>query len=382
MTDIIGISIDPQQLAGIVAQILAEPTVRLGEWQIKQVSGGFEQFNRVYLLTGQAHTSSGEHPWSLVLKTMLCDPSNDATPHATRYWKREAAFYQSGLVDDLDCDLVPPRCFQVTQEGDVTWIWMEAIQDALPVPWPDEKYGEAARCLGCFNGAYLAGKPLPDEPWLARRWLSGYIELAASNLKDLPQLRKLPFFQKVYMNMSDDFILQAWQRRGEFLHALERLPQTFCHQDAFDGNLLWRRDAIGKDRLVGLDWAYTGNAAVGEELAPLVVMRTLWIPGTKDKMRHYELCLQRYLDGLADAGCAVDARQVRFASLTAIFYRYFFAVSFGEFWTPAREEANHAFIASSFGIPSVDILFDALSAEIPFSQTIYQQASELLPQIA
>ena len=268
MTDEIGISIDPQMLAGIVAQALAEPTVRLGEWQIKPLSGGLEQFNRVYRLSGQAHTPSGERPWSLVLKVKLCDPSNDASSQATRYWKREAALYQSGLINDLSCGLVPPRCYQVGQQEDAVWIWMEAIQDALPRPWPDEKYGEAARCLGCFNGAYLSGKPLPVEPWLAQDWLRGYLDRAAPMVQDLPELRKLSFFQKAFAEMSDDFILRAWEQRGEFIKALERLPHTFCHQDATDGNLLWRRGAAGQYHLVGLDWSYCGNAALGEELAP------------------------------------------------------------------------------------------------------------------
>jgi hypothetical protein len=377
MTDEIQIFIDPQQLAGIVAQALAEPAVRLGKWQIKPLSGGYEQFNRVYLLSGQAHTPSGERPWSLVLKTMLCDPSNDANPQSTHYWKREAAFYQSGLIDDLSCSLVPPRCYQVSQQGDAVWIWMEAIQDALPRPWPTEKYVEAARCLGCFNGAYLAGRPLPVEPWLAQRWMGGYIELAVPNLHDLPQLRKNPFFQKTYADLSDDFILRAWERRGEFINALESLPQTFCHQDAFDGNLLWRRNAAGQDQLVGLDWAYTGNAALGIELAPLVAMYF-----GPDRMQHYELCLRGYLAGLADAGCVADARHVRFASLAALFYRYFYGGTLGELWNGLRDEANHPSIASLFGIPSIEILFGGLSADVPFFKDIYREISETLPLIA
>jgi hypothetical protein len=381
MTDEIGISIDAQQLAGIVAQALAEPTLRLGKWQIKPLSGGLELFNRVYLLSGLAKTSSGERTWSLVLKTMLCDSSNEATPQATRYWKREAAFYQSGLLDDPSCRVVPPRCYQVSQQGDVVWIWLQAIQDELPRPWPTEKYGEAARCLGCFNGAYLVGKPLPVEPWLSQHWLRGYLEQAAPIVKDLPELRKLPFFQKTYAEVSNDFMLQAWERRGEFLNALERLPQVFCHQDAIDGNLLWRGDAAGQNQLVALDWAYSGNAALGEELAPLVLWRVSAIPEFENQMRFYELCLQGYLAGLADAGYTADAQQVRFASLATIFYRYFYGVSFSEFWNSARDEANHPVLASRVGVPAIDILFNLISASVQFHKAIYRQISDLLPQM-
>ena len=70
-------------------------------------------------------------------------------------------------------------------------------------------------------------------------------------------------------------------------------------------------------------------------------------------MSFYELCLQGYLAGLADAGCAADAQQVRFASLAAFFYRYFYGASLGELWIGLRDEANHPQIASGFGLPSV-----------------------------
>lgn len=382
MAEEIGNSIDLQRLTGVVAQALSEPNVRLGNWQVKQLSGGYEQFNRAYLLTGQAFTPAGERSWSLVLKTMLCDPSNDGSPQSTRYWKREATLYQSGLIDDLTCALAPPRCYQVNQAGDGVWIWLEAIHETVSRPWSDEKYAEAARCLGCFNAAYRTGKPLPVEPWLAQHWLRGYLDLAAPMLQELPQLRKLSFFQKSFTGMSDDFILRAWERRDEFLHALDHLPQTFCHQDAFDGNLLWRHLAPGQDQLVALDWAYSGVAALGTELAPLVFMKLMTIPESEHMLRFYELCLQGYLAGLADAGYTANVRQVRFASLATIFYRYLYGANLGELWAGLRDEANHPFIASMFGLPSVDYLFSIGAALVPFYQAIFQQIDELLPQIA
>ncbi len=262
-------------------------------------------------------------------------------------------------------------------------LWLEFVQDDLPKPWLAEHYRDIARCLGCFNGTYLAGKPLPQEPWLSRRWLRKYIEIAAPNIQDLPALRKAPSFQAAYAPLGDGFILEAWERREEFLSVLERLPQTLCHQDAFDGNLFWRRGAGGQGQVVGLDWAFTGIAAVGEELAPLVTMASIPMAGQHTSwMRFYEICLEGYLAGLADAGYTADPRLVRFSSLTTIFYRYFFGAALGEMWSVLRDERTHPMMAAAFNAPSVESFFHLMAANNLGLQEIYRASSQLLTQFA
>ena len=53
-----------------------------------------------------------------------------------------------------------------------------------------------------------------------------------------------------------------------------------------------------------------------------------------------------------------------------------------QYWNGARDEANHPYIASMFGIPSIDILFGILSADVPFFKDIYQEVSAMLRQMA
>jgi hypothetical protein len=379
MTDGNDIRIDPEQLEKSVSLALDEPAARLGEWQIKPLAGGLDPSNWLHHLSGQAHTPSGARPWSLVLKAIQFDEANPSSVQKIHDNKREAFFYQSRISDDLTGTFVAPRCYQVNQEGDLTLLWLEFVREDLPKPWTMEQYGEVARCLGRFNGAYLAGRPLPDEPWLARRLQRTYVELAAQNIQDLAELRKLPFFQSAFANMSDDFFLEAWGRRGEFLDALERLPQTYCHQDAFEGNLFWRNDPSGNGQLVGIDWSFTGIAAVGEELAALVIMATP-VPA-EDKMRLYEICLHGYLSGLAEAGYKADPLQVRFSSLTPIISRYLFGGILGEMWIDMRDERNHPWIAAKFGVPSVQYIFDWQAAHNPFYQGVYQEISRLLKEV-
>ena len=379
MTDVTGLSLDSLQIEKPVALILGEPLARLENWQVEPLSGGFEMFNRLYRLSGQAHTPSGERPWSLVLKTIRYDKSTDVNPQARQYWKREASFYRSALIADLACTFVPPRCYGVDQDGEITLLWLEDIHESQPKPWTMQQYGEAARCLGCFNGSYLAGRSLPDVSWLSQRWLRFYVEESASMVHQLPELRKLSFFQSTYTELSDDFILEAWGRRSKFFDAIESLPQTYCHQDAFDGNLFLRRDPAGQRQVVGLDWAYTGIAAVGEEIAPLVIMAfTLPIA---ENSQLYETCLQGYLTGLAEAGYQADPRQVRFCSLAAMFYRYLFGAFLGEGWPVLRDERNHPMVAARFGVPAIGIVLNTMAAHNLFFQEIYHQSSHLLEEI-
>src|SRR5436309_2568996 len=63
---------------------------------------------------------------------------------------------------------------------------------------------------------------------------------------------------------------RLWQERLPRLDLLDRLPQTMVHGDADRRNLFARRGAGGGET-VAIDWAFTGVAALGEELVNLVL---------------------------------------------------------------------------------------------------------------
>lgn len=383
MTDEADISIDSQQLESIVADILDEQDARLGEWQVKPLHGSLDIRNRLMHIFGQARTSSGERPWSLVLK-IICPESGIALLgtdlQSVKYWKREILLYQSGMLNGLPCSIAAPRCYHINQNEDEYWLWLEEVKDDLNKPWPLEHYREVARCLGCFNGAYLAGKPLPGEPWLSRQYLRKYAEAAGESIQDLPALRKLSFFQQSYPLLSNEFLLEAWEQRGEFLEVLERLPQTFCHLDAFEGNLFWRHSPIGQGQLVGIDWGFAGIAALGEELAPLVVMASHGMT-VESTIAFQQTCMEGYLAGLAESGYIADPKQVLFSSLTATFYRYLF-VFFSEGWPYLRDKSNHPIAAARFGFTKVDQLFNMIASMNEFLLEFYKRISLLLKQFS
>jgi len=93
--------------------------------------------------------------------------------------------------------------------------------------------------------------------------------------------------------------------RERWIVAMDRLPQTLSHLDAFRANLLSRHRA-GTTETVAVDWSFFGIAAFGAEIAQLV-MATLFYHG--EPLEPTELAaasLDGYAAGLADAGFHVD----------------------------------------------------------------------------
>ena len=145
------------------------------------------------------------------------------------------------------------------------WLFLEDIIAESSSSWSLEHYVSIARCLGEFNGGYLAGCPLPKAAWVARDWLRNYLEHATPAVDFIRKHPSHPLVQGLFPGNTLAQILAFWDLHPRLLQKLEHLPQTFCHQDAFDRNLFLRRG-----QAVAIDWGYAGIAPVGSELTPLI----------------------------------------------------------------------------------------------------------------
>ena len=218
-----------------------------------------------------------------------------------------------------------PHCLAVEAQPDGTsWLWLEAVADQHPGPWPLDHYALVARHLGRFNGAYLTGLPVPDQPWLSHSWLRGFIAPSGPAVADLEHLARTgnPLVRRLYPPPVVADFHRLWDEQGALLAALDRLPQTLCHHDAFRRNLL-TRTRHDREELVALDWAYVGHGAVGEELVPLVVGSLLFFE--TEAITPSELdaaCFAAYVAGLREAGWAGDERLVRLGFTAAAALRY------------------------------------------------------------
>jgi hypothetical protein len=373
------IQLDSQALTPIAAAVLGTPITPLKGWKIESIAGSLDPSNRLLRVSGEAVTAEDAQgkdpqPWSVVLKISYTTPTSEKDPQDIRFVNREALAYKSGLLAGLPCGLSAPRCYAVDDHGPETWLWLEELRDDTQKPWSINELSAVARLLGCFNGVYLSGHPLPDYPWLSQGWLRRYVEAATPIVQLLPELRQKPLFQRSFPATSNEVFLEAWGRRHAFLDAIESLPQTFCHQDAFAGNLFWQASEDGLGHLVGIDWAYSGIAALGSELAPLVAMSSFGTNG----MDLFEACLEGYLAGLKDSGYEAVPDQVRFSLAATLYYRYIFGAVLGEMWAMLKDESNHAPIAAAFGMPDISVLADTVSAGGEFYKALYAQASSLL----
>src|ERR687897_1712981 len=183
--------VDAATVAPMVPGLLDEPEAVVAEgWSCRPLGGGAGEGLGLYRVAGSARVSGATYPWALVVK--VCAATDGADPGAWDYPAREVLAYGSGLLAALPGGLATPRCLAVeTQPDGTTRLWLEAVADAHPGPWPLDRYALVARDLGRFNGAYLAGTPLPDQPWLSRGWLRDFVEPSGPAVAELERLTGL-----------------------------------------------------------------------------------------------------------------------------------------------------------------------------------------------
>jgi hypothetical protein len=286
--------------------------------------------------------------------------------------------YQSGLLDNLPGGLVPPRCYGAGEHGDgTTWIWMEEARDEVYERWPLEYYGTVARSLGQFNGAYLMGKPLPDDPWLTSQYLRQYVENAAPAVELLLNSMDHPLIQRALPGISAGFLQEIWEERHDILETIEHLPQTLCHLDAFRRNLFSRRTADGGDQVVAVDWSYLGIAAVGEEIAPLVNGSVgFGAVNPTEELELERIVLKGYLEGLHDAGWRGNPDLVRFGYAATLYWRYAIGGFVGEMVPWMLDERHHAAVEQAVG-HSMEEGAEKTAAQLAFFQYEYEQVHRL-----
>jgi len=373
-------AVDRATLTPLVRQALDRERAEVTAWAYKPIYGGAGAGGSIYRFSGAARDGDEELSWSLILKAISAIPQRRSLS-SPGYWRREPEAYRSGLLYDLPGGVTAPRCFDVVEPAeDACWLWLEEVEDRFGA-WPIEQYGVVARHLGELNGTYLAGRPLPAAPWLSERWMRNYIEPAAPIFDRLRGSLDHPLIRRLLPGDAADRLLACWEDRERYLSALEQLPRTFCHLDAFRRNLFARLAPGGREEIVAVDWSYSGIGAIGEELVPLVGGTLAFDEIHVSQAQELDqIVFEGYVQGLRDAGWDGDPRLARLGYMAGLQIRYTLG-GLGEFLVVVFDEKRHAGIERALERPIEEIM-DLGRAAVAQYAVLCQEVDELLDTVA
>ena len=292
-------------------------------WAMTRLVGGGGEGIGVWRITGQALLDDMPGTWSLVVKGCTI-PADDADPGAFNWPQREMELYRSGVIADLPGGIRAPTCYGSLRRDDGSiWVWLEDITGDTVGPQTMDDYAAVSRRLGQFNGAYLNGVPLPRHRALATDWVRKWVEATEPSLALLAREADHPLVRQVYVPDVVETYLRLWERRHDLLDWLDRMPRTFCHEDAFQRNIFMRKRDGAVDDVILIDWSFTGVGAVGEEMSAMVMASVVFQETPLETIEELQdTVLDAYIAGLRDAGWDGNPRDVRNSYLVATLLRY------------------------------------------------------------
>jgi hypothetical protein len=368
------LEVDRVHLTYLVQKVLDRSALQITDWREQPLQGGMEWDSAVFRLQGEAEDAGETLPWSLILKVVR-PTENASDPGGIWYWKREALAYQSGMLHRLPGgNITAPTCYAVNERPDGSiWLWLEDVKEDIDSPWSVEQYAVAARHLGQFNGAFLAGQALPSESWITHNWLRKYVENAAPMVEFIRSNPNHPIVMKLYPGDALAQILATWDEHEAILDVLDHLPQVFCHQDAFRGNLFNRQG-----KTVVIDWGYLGTAPVGTELVALVLGSVGMFRIPVDTVEELDQrCFESYLQGLREAGWSGDAKLVRMGYAISCLLRYPIGGSVGEALPRFLDQEGRSKMETTFD-RSADEMEKTDPALVAYYQRLIPEALKLL----
>ena len=302
-------AIDAAAVARVVRAALGDDHAEITSWDRTLLSWLPIAPTTAELARYSGATSDGR-PWSAIRKVLRRPASRWIAD-----WRREVDVYASGFLDSLPTGITAPRVYAIDDAEDWAALWLEDVVESVRV-WPLARYSIAARDLGRFNGAYLAGRPRPNAPRLRNDWLAGWVAGTSerfSEVLDDPAVTGHELVRRALPRTWLDRLRVVHAQRTRLLAALDRLPSTVSHLDAWRANLI-ARDMSGVTETVAIDWSLLGLAPAGQEIAVFVTGPRVWLsldPVDADAIG--ELAFRSYLDGLRDSGWDGAEPDVRFA---------------------------------------------------------------------
>ena len=183
---------------------------------------------------------------------------------------------------------------------------------------------------------FLAGRPLPEVPWLSRDFLRQYSseKPATWDLLDDDDAWQHPVVIQTFPAGLRDGVRLVHAHRERLYQISESLPRTLCHLDFWPKNLIRRPDG----QIALIDWSFTGLGAVGEDAGNLVPDSVLdHFIAARDLPRLEQVVFDGYLRGLRQAGWREDPRLVQLGMWSsAVKYDWLAAVTLEQVRQPRQ----------------------------------------------
>ena len=314
----------------------------------------------VFRLEGQAHVpGQPATPWTVVLK-VVSDVDFAGTglgegysqqPGDWNYWNREALVYRSGFLDRFRGPLVPVRCLACVEvDVDQTWLWLEALDGALPRHrWSLGELAQAAHDLGAFSAQALSSvDEVESFSWAARRWLRGWVRsidaIGAGHAREHAGCWQHPQVKKSLPPSARARFVDLMTDVDRLLNLHESLPRTVAHHDTQWSNLFRMQTRGDAASTVAIDWSFLGSAPVGHDLATHlsgnICNRAI---DPFESAEHDASSTEAYLQGLHDFGWSGDERHVLFARAASVSLQMctFFAAHLAWLCPDASEDEPH-----------------------------------------
>jgi hypothetical protein len=367
MTDADLGQIDNIRLTPVVRRLLDRPDARVLDFGrapldyplINPIAGGIHRFH------GHAALGADTVPFSLILKVShppaggvtprgIAPPGWAEEPDHWNYWRREARLYESGVLARLPGPLVAPRCCGVEERaGPSCWLWLEEINDDDGAAWPIARFGPVAEHFGHLAGRYVGLAGLPRAPWLTPGWLRSWIDDVWASLRPLirnPDAWHRPLVRDAFPNPPAERLERLWDERERFLTALDNLPQSFSHRDAYPANLFTRRAPDGSLQTVAIDWTQAGPGPIGEDVGQILFPSLLFMYVDAGELPEFaRTVFDGYMAGLRAAGWPGDEREVRLGYCASTALHWAFAGAYALRW--AENEQLGQTMAARFNSP-------------------------------
>lgn len=218
-------------------------------------------------------------------------------PRHWNYWRREAEVYRSSELRDslrgTGLDL-PAATVEVSDTGAV--LWLEDVAGTPGTEFELTDHVALATSLGRWQAAGSLGLD-----WESHGFLEQYSASRPTPMQLLDDDRA--WSQSLIARNWPPRLREGWQRlianRPLLLDIMRRLPRTRSHLDVWVSNQLRRPSG----EVVLIDWAFTGDGAIGEDLGNHIPDAALDLFWPAERLAELDdVCFEAYLSGLGEAG--------------------------------------------------------------------------------